>query len=69
MATRLLEGKTINLRVAEKEDLSLIGEWRNNPEFQGEYNLLIQESKRELEKRYDNLRLEEKWFLIEKKTA
>jgi len=57
----------VNLRVAEKEDLLFIGEWRNNQEFQGEYNLLIQESKEELEKRYDNLRPEEKWFLIEKK--
>jgi len=57
----------VNLRVVEKEDLTLIAEWRNNPEFQGEYNLLIQESKAELEKRYDNFRPEEKWFLIEKK--
>ena len=63
----MLEGKNVNLRVVEKEDLPLVGEWRNNPEFQGEYNLLIQESKAELEKRYDNFRPEEKWFLIEKK--
>jgi len=47
--------------------LSLVGEWRNTPEFQGEYNLLIQESKEDLEKRYNNFRPEEKWFLIEKK--
>jgi RimJ/RimL family protein N-acetyltransferase len=53
--------------VSEKEDLSLIGEWRNNPEFQGEHNLLIQESDAELEKRYDNFGADEKWFLIEKK--
>jgi ribosomal-protein-alanine N-acetyltransferase len=53
--------------VSEREDLPLIGEWRNTPEFQGEYNLLIQESKDELEKRYDSFRPEEKWFLIEKK--
>jgi ribosomal-protein-alanine N-acetyltransferase len=63
----LLEGKRVNLRVAEKEDLLFIGEWRNSPEFQGEYNLLIQESKGELAKRYDNFRPNEKWFLIEKK--
>lgn len=67
MAFRLLEGKTVNLRVAEKEDLPLIGEWRNNTKFQGEYNMLMQESKSELEKRYDNFRPDEKWFLIEKK--
>jgi ribosomal-protein-alanine N-acetyltransferase len=67
LATRLLEGKIVNLRVAEKEDLSLVGEWRNNPEFQGEYDLLIQESKEELAKRYDRFHPDEKWFLIEKK--
>jgi len=67
LATGLLEGKTVNLRVSEKKDLSLIGEWRNNPKFQGEHNLLIQESNAELEKRYDNFRPDEKWFLIEKK--
>ena len=63
----MLEGKTINLCVAEKKDLPVIGEWRSNPEFQGEYNVLIQESKDELEKRYDNFHPDEKWFLIEKK--
>ena len=63
----LLEGKNVNLRVAEKENLSIIGVWRNTPEFQGEYNLLIQESKKELQGRYENFRPEEKWFLIEKK--
>ncbi len=63
----MLEGKTVNLRVAEKGDLLLIAEWRNNPEFQGEYNLLIQESKEELENKYDNFHPDEKWFLIEKK--
>ena len=64
---KLLEGKNVSLRIAEKEDLATIGKWRNNPEFQGEYNILIQESKEELEKRYENLRPDEKWFLIEKK--
>jgi len=63
----LLEGKTVDLRVSEKEDLPFIREWRNNPEFQGEHNILIQESREELEKRYDGFRPDEKWFLIEKK--
>jgi ribosomal-protein-alanine N-acetyltransferase len=67
LAIRLLEGKIVNLRVPEKKDLSLIEEWRNSPEFQGEHNLLIQESSAELEKKYDNFRPDEKWFLIEKK--
>jgi len=57
----------VNLRVVEKEDLPLIGEWRNSPSFQGKYNLLIQESKDELAKRYDTFRPDEKWFVMEKK--
>ena len=67
MAIRLLEGEIVNLRVPEKKDLSLIGAWRNSAEFQGEYNLLIQESSAELDKKYDSFRPGEKWFLVEKK--
>jgi len=63
----LLEGKTVNLRVVEKEDLPLWSEWNNNPEFRGEYTPLPQESKTELAKRYDNLGPDAKWFFIEKK--
>ena len=63
----MLEGRTVNLHVSEKKDLTLIGEWRNSPAFQGEHNLLIQESNAELEKRYDSFRPDEKWFLITKK--
>ena len=63
----MLNGKAVNLRVAEKEDLPDIGVWRSNPDFQGEYNLLIQESTEDLKKRYENLRSGEKWFVIEKK--
>jgi len=64
---RLLEGKSVNLRVVEKEDLPLISEWTANPDFLGEYVSLWQKSKAEWQKRYDNLPAEEKWFLIEKK--
>ncbi len=63
----MLKGKTVNLRVAEKEDLPDIGVWRSHPDFQGEYNLLIQESAEDLKKRYENFRSGEKWFVIEKK--
>jgi RimJ/RimL family protein N-acetyltransferase len=64
----LLEGKLVNLRVVEKEDLPLLLEWFNNPEFAGRYNPLVaQESKVEIEKRYDKLGSEKMWFLIEKK--
>ena len=33
----MLEGKNVNLRIREKEDLPLIAEWVNNPEFWGEF--------------------------------
>jgi RimJ/RimL family protein N-acetyltransferase len=64
---RLLEGKNVNLRIVEKEDLSLGAEWLNNIDFFGEYNPLMQMSKADLQKMYDNLSPEGRWFLIEKK--
>ena len=63
----MLEGKNVNLRIVEKEDLSLVAEWENNLDFIGECNPLRQLSKGEIEKNYDKLGSEEKWFLIEKK--
>ena len=63
----MLEGKNVNLRVCEKEDLPLVAEWLNDPEFLGVFNPLIQQSKMKLEKRYDKLAPEERWFIIEKK--
>ena len=62
----MLEGKNINLRVAEKEDLPLIAEWFNKPEVFGEYNPLHQVSRTEAEKMFENPH-EEKSFIIEKK--
>jgi len=65
---RLLEGKNVNLRMAEKEDLPLLSEWFNSPEFAGRYNPLdAQESKTDIEKRYEKLGSEKAWFLILKK--
>ncbi len=63
----MLEGKSVNLRVVEKEDLSLLAEWSNNSEYLGEFIWLPQQSKAEWEKRYDNLAPDTKWFFIEKK--
>jgi hypothetical protein len=45
----LLEGKLVNLRITEKEDLPLFAEWVNKPEFLGEYNPLRQLSRTEVE--------------------
>ena len=64
----MLEGKNVNLRIAEKEDLPLLLEWFNSPEFAGRYNPLdTQESKAEIEKTYEKLGSERAWFLIQKK--
>jgi RimJ/RimL family protein N-acetyltransferase len=63
----LLEGKTVNLKTVEKEDLPLISEWMVNPDFLGEFVALWQKSRMDWQKRYDNLKPEEKWFLIERK--
>ena len=64
----MLEGKLVNLRVVEKEDLPLLLEWFNSPEFAGRYNPLdAQESKADIEKRYEKLGSERVWFLIQKK--
>jgi ribosomal-protein-alanine N-acetyltransferase len=63
----LLEGNLVNLRVLEKEDLLLLAEWNNDPEFGGECEPLEQSSYAEFEKWYNGLRPEEKWFIIEKK--
>jgi RimJ/RimL family protein N-acetyltransferase len=50
----LLEGKNVNLKVMEKEDLPLFAEWANKPEFFGEFNPLRQMSKIEAEKMFEN---------------
>ncbi len=63
----MLEGKTVNLRVMEKEDLPLFAEWVNKPEFFGEYNPLRQTSKAEIEKDFDKSTLEQTGFIIEEK--
>ena len=61
----MLEGKNVNLRIAEKEDLTILHEWFNSPEFAGIYNLLdAQESKTDIEKRHEKLGSEKVWFLI-----
>jgi ribosomal-protein-alanine N-acetyltransferase len=67
MVSRLLEGKNVNLRVVEKEDLPLVAQWENNLDFIGEHNPLRQLSKEEIERNYDKLGSEDKWLLIEKK--
>jgi ribosomal-protein-alanine N-acetyltransferase len=64
----LLEGRTVNLKVVEKEDLPLLLEWRNNLEFNGRYDPLpVQRSRAEFEKKYDSASSDQQHFFIEKK--
>ncbi|OGD45383.1 hypothetical protein A3K79_07430 [Candidatus Bathyarchaeota archaeon RBG_13_46_16b] len=63
----MLEGKNVNLRIMEKEDLPLYVEWVNDPSFFGEYNPLEQTTKAEMEKNYDSAIAERRRFFIEKK--
>lgn len=66
--SKMLQGKTVNLRVMEKEDLPTLVEWYNNPEFFGEYVPLIQTSRTEMEKVFENRNSSEtKILIIEKR--
>jgi len=62
----LLEGKNVNLRIVEREDLPLAQEWMNNPEFMGEFIAPIQRTREEFEKTGSSL-FAPKLFFIEKK--
>ena len=71
MVFRLLEGKSINLRIAEKEDIPSLLQWLNDVRFIGDYmSYPVQASKSQLEpqvlehKLYGN-----EWvdFIVEKK--
>jgi RimJ/RimL family protein N-acetyltransferase len=62
----LLEGKNVNLRIMEKENLSIVKEWDNDVGIMGEYEPIVQETKAELERQYDKL-TEGQWFFVEKK--
>lgn len=63
----MLEGKNIRLRVREKEDLPMLTEWFNNPEFiGGEYQPSPQRSRAEMEKMLEGVPFPPKVFIIEK---
>ena len=62
----MLEGKNVNLRIMEKEDLSLVQEWMNNREFMGEFLPPTQYTKAELGKT-ESSPFEPKVFIIERK--
>jgi len=67
----MLEGKRINLKIAEKEDVPLLVQWLNDVEFAGDYqHFPVQISKVQLEKQILEQKLyQTEWvdFVIEKK--
>jgi RimJ/RimL family protein N-acetyltransferase len=62
----LLEGRLVNLKVLEKDDLPLLAGWSNDLEFFSDM-WFPQMSRTEWEKRYDSFTPDTKWFFIEKK--
>ena len=50
----MLEGRNVNLRVMEKEDVQLLVEWWNSLEFQGEYFPVLQKSKTQALREFEN---------------
>jgi RimJ/RimL family protein N-acetyltransferase len=62
----VLEGKNVNLKIMEREELVTLLEWSNNPEVMGKYEEVRQETIAELEKTYDNLK-DAQWFFVQNK--
>jgi aminoglycoside 6'-N-acetyltransferase len=73
LALELLEGKTVNLRVWEREDADIIAEFISNVDFRGEYGPVEQESKSyRLKRSFDNppadwTLSDQKNFIVQKK--
>ena len=62
----MLEGKNVNLKVVEKEDLPQMVDWFNNSEFWGQYDMLLQMSKAEAEKSYESPNKPKDYFIQKK---
>ena len=68
----MLEGKRVNLRIMETEDVPLLVEWYNSLEFQTEYFPVLQKSKSQALREFENpspvqVAMENVEFIIEKK--
>ena len=67
----MLEGKVVDLKIAEKENVPLLAEWFNDVEFVGQYSdFPPQISKAQLEKRMSEPKLPQmEWvdFIVQKK--
>jgi RimJ/RimL family protein N-acetyltransferase len=65
----MLEGKYVNLRAMEPEDIPLLSDWLSNLEFQGQYTPLLQRSMAEWKKLFGDISEDHKAFIIEKKNG
>lgn len=68
----MLEGRIVNLRLMEKEDVPLLADWWNNLEYQGKYFPVPQRSKAQALREFENpspvqVAMEHHEFMIEKK--
>ena len=68
----MLEGKNVNLRIVEKEDIPLLNEWANSLDVGGDYEFSRQVSRAEMEKNFEKSLSEPspvdwKTLIIEKK--
>jgi len=51
----LLEGKKVNVRIMEREDLSIVKKWDNDLGIMGEQESIVQETQVDLKKQFDKL--------------
>jgi RimJ/RimL family protein N-acetyltransferase len=64
----VLEGKLVNLRVVDKEDVELLHKWTNDIDFMGEFFFARQQSLAETEKRmFNEFSPDHGSFIVEKK--
>lgn len=63
----MLEGKKVNLRIMEKEDVPLLADWWNDPRFTPEYFSPTQTTVATWDKFLESTVFETKFFVIEKK--
>ena len=59
----MLKGHKTNLELCEKDDLTLIKQWVNDVDFNGEFEPFEQLTLADLEKQYES-KAESQWFLI-----
>lgn len=64
----MLKGNQINLKLVEKSELSIIHEWDNDMDFNGEFESFTQGSLLNLEKDYENMG-ESQWYFVETKNG